>query len=43
MEKQTDALDPDEHFDVIAVMLKPPASYCVWGMGVGQVALKIML
>jgi hypothetical protein len=22
-----------EHFDVIALMLKPPASYCVWGRG----------
>ena len=27
--KETDALDPDEHFDVIALMLGPPASCCV--------------
>ena len=27
--KETDALDPDEHFDVIALMLEPPASCCV--------------
>jgi hypothetical protein len=26
--KKTDALDPDEHFDVIALMLEPPASCC---------------
>jgi hypothetical protein len=35
--KKTDALDPDEHFDVIALMLEPPASccvcLCVWGRG----------
>jgi len=40
-------LDPDEHFDVIALMLEPPDScclcLCVWGGGVGHVALKIML
>jgi hypothetical protein len=39
--------DPDEHFDVIALMLEPLASccvsLCVWGGGVGHVALKIML
>ena len=44
--KGTDALDPDEHFDVIALMLGPPASCCVclcgWGGGGGHVALKIM-
>ena len=27
--KETDALDPDEHFGVIALMLGPPASCCV--------------
>jgi hypothetical protein len=27
--KETDALDPDEHFGVIALMLGPPASFCV--------------
>jgi hypothetical protein len=35
--KETDALDPDEHFDVIALMLGSPASCCVcvcgWGGG----------
>ena len=41
--------DPDEHFDVIALMLEPPASYCVCvcvcvrGGGVGHVPLKIMM
>jgi len=44
--KETDALDPDEHFDVIDLMLGPPASccvcLCVWGGGGGHVALKIM-
>jgi hypothetical protein len=36
LRKETDVLDPDEHFDVIALMLGPPASYCafcVWGEG----------
>ena len=28
--KETDALDPDEHFDVIPLMLGPPASCCVF-------------
>jgi hypothetical protein len=32
--KETDALDTDEHFDVIALMLEPPASCCVWEKGV---------
>ena len=45
--KETDALDPDEHFDVTTLMLEPPASCCVclfvWGGGVGHVALKIVL
>jgi hypothetical protein len=45
--KETDAWDLDEHFDVIALMLEPPASYCVClcvrGGGVGHVPLKIML
>jgi len=27
--KETDALDPDEHFDVIALMLGPPTLCCV--------------
>jgi hypothetical protein len=31
-------LDPDEHFDVIALILEPPASCCVclfvWGGGI---------
>jgi hypothetical protein len=35
--------DPDEHFDVIALMLEPLASccvcLCVWGGGIGHVAL----
>ena len=26
--KETDILDPDEHLDVIALMLEPPASCC---------------
>ena len=44
MGKETDALDPDEHFDVIALMLEPPASCCVCGEGgVGHVTLKSML
>ena len=37
---------PNEHVDVIALMLGPPASccvcLCVWGGGGGHVALKIM-
>ena len=36
--KETDALDPDKHFDMIALMLGPPASCCVClcvGEGVG--------
>ena len=42
------ALDLDEHFDVIALMLEPLASCCVclyvWGGGAaGHVALIIML
>jgi hypothetical protein len=45
--KEADALDLDEHFDAIALMLEPPASccvcVCVWGGGAGHVALKIML
>jgi hypothetical protein len=45
--KETDALDPDEHFDVIALMLEPSSSccmcLCVWGGGVGHIALKIIL
>jgi len=43
--KETDALNPDEHFDVIALMLEPPASCCVVcvGGGGGHVALKNML
>ena len=28
--KGDNALDPDKHFDVIALMLGPPASCCVW-------------
>jgi hypothetical protein len=28
--KGDNALDPDKHFDVIALMLEPPASCCVW-------------
>jgi hypothetical protein len=34
--KETDALDPDEHLDVIALMLGSPGSCCdtcVWGEG----------
>jgi hypothetical protein len=27
--KEIDALDPDEHCGVIALMLGPPASFCV--------------
>jgi hypothetical protein len=42
--KETDVLDPDEHFDVIALMLEPPASCCVCVEGEGgHIALKIML
>jgi hypothetical protein len=31
--KETDILDPDEHLDVIALMLEPPASCCACGEG----------
>ena len=45
--KETDALDPDEHFDVSALMLEPSSSccmcLCVWGGGVGHIGLKIIL
>ena len=43
--KETDALDPDEHFDVIALMLGPPASYCAFlcvGRGVHVAVYDIM-
>ena len=33
LEKETEAWDPDEPFDVIAHMLEPPASCCVCGGG----------
>ena len=43
--KETDALDPDEYFDVIALMLGPPAScwafLCV-GRGVHVAVYDIM-
>ena len=42
--KETDALDPDEHFDVNALMSEPPASCCVCVcVGGGHVALNNML
>ena len=41
--KETDALDPDEHFDAVTLMLGSPAlCLCVYGEGGGHVALKIM-
>jgi hypothetical protein len=45
LRKETDALDPDEHFDVIALMLGPPASYCAFlcvGRGVHVAVYDIM-
>ena len=33
--KETDALDPDVHFDAIALMLGPPVSCCACGEGGG--------
>ena len=43
--KETDALDPDEHFDVIALMLGPLASCCAFlcvGRGVHIAVNDIM-
>ena len=40
LEKGTDALDTDEHFDVIALMLGPPASCFMWGGSGSHVALN---
>ena len=40
--KETDALDQDEHFDAIDLMLRPPVSCCVCGERVVHVVFKIM-
>ena len=40
LRKETSALDPEEHFDVIALMLGPPASCFMWGGGGSHVALN---
>jgi hypothetical protein len=45
--KETDALDPDEHLDAIALILEPPASCCVclfvWGGGVHYFIIKSVI
>ena len=45
--KETDVLDPDEHFDAIALILEPPAScyVClfVWGGGVHYFIIKSVI